>query len=206
VLDLGCGTGAQTLVLARSIGAKVVAVDLHQPSLQRLQAAARERGLDHLIETRCIDFSELDVVPGSIDLIWSEGAAYVLGFEEALRRWRPLLAPCGSMAVSECSWLTETPPAEARQFWNSAYPAMGTITENERRAERAGLRLLQRFTLPAIAWDEYYVPLAESVAALRSAADEDMAAVLDATEREIDIFRRHGDSFGYVFYLLQASG
>lgn len=98
VLDLGCGTGAQTLVLAKSLGAKVMAVDLHQPSLDRLQTIASAEGLDHLIETRRVDFSQLDVAPGSVDLIWSEGAAYVLGFEEALRRWRPLLAPRGLMA------------------------------------------------------------------------------------------------------------
>ncbi|HWB07746.1 MAG TPA: class I SAM-dependent methyltransferase [Pirellulales bacterium] len=206
VLDLGCGTGPQTLVLAKSLGVKVVAIDLHHPSLERLEATAREHGLDHLIETRCVDFSQLDVMAGSVDLIWSEGAAYVLGFEEALNRWRDLLAPDGSMAVSECSWLIDSPPAEVRQFWDSAYPAMRSVAENERRAERAGLRVLGRFVLPEAAWDEYYVPLADKIVRSRSAADREMAAVLDAAEREIDVFRRHGASFGYVFYLLQASG
>ena len=204
VLDLGCGAGPQTLVLAKSLGVKVVAVDLHRPSLDRLQAVAKGQGLDHLIETRCVDFSELDVMPGGVDLIWSEGAAYVLGFEESLQRWRPLLAPGGLMAISECSWLTDVPPAAARQFWDAAYPAMGTIAENELRAERAGLRVLHHFALPEAAWNEYYLPLADRIGQLRPTADREMAAVLDATEREIDIFRRHGSSFGYVFYLLQA--
>jgi serine/threonine-protein kinase HipA len=205
VLDLGCGTGAQTLVLARSLGVKVVAVDLHQPHLERLQAVAKEQGLSHLIETRCLDFSQLDGAQESVDLIWSEGAAYVLGFEETLSRWRSLLAPRGLMAISECSWLTDTPPAEPQQFWNSAYPTMGTVAENERRAKRAGLRPLNRFVLPETAWSEYYLPLTERIAELRPTAETEMVAVLDAIERETDIFRRYGDAFGYVFYLLQAS-
>src|SRR3712207_4523103 len=44
VLDVGCGPGRSALVLAES-GAEVVAVDLHEPFLERLRAAASARGL-----------------------------------------------------------------------------------------------------------------------------------------------------------------
>ena len=60
----------------------------------------------------------LDVPAGSVNLIWSEGAAYILGLEESLRRWRPLLASEGLMAVTECTWLTDNPPEEAKAFWS----------------------------------------------------------------------------------------
>jgi hypothetical protein len=46
---------------------------------------ASEQVLSHWIETRCEDMGALDVPPGSVDLVWSEGAAYILGFGEALR-------------------------------------------------------------------------------------------------------------------------
>jgi len=36
VLDLGCGAGRQTLVLARELGAPITAVDLHAPFLAKL--------------------------------------------------------------------------------------------------------------------------------------------------------------------------
>ena len=49
VLDLGCGTGRASLVLAATLRTKVIAVDLHRPFLDRLRATARERGLEHLI-------------------------------------------------------------------------------------------------------------------------------------------------------------
>ncbi len=204
VVDLGCGPGRQTLVLAKELGTRVIAVDLHQPYLDQLEESATAQGVSHLIETRCADFGALEFAAGSVDLIWSEGAAYVLGFAESLRRWRPLLPKQGLMAVTECTWLTDTPDAEARAFWSDGYPGMGTVDENRRRAQSAGFEVISTFTLPPTAWwDDYYTPLLERIERLRPTADSTLRALLDGTEREIDLFRCQGDSYGYVFYLLQ---
>src|ERR687897_1879588 len=99
-LDLGCGSGRGALVLAETLSTKVVAVDNHQPFLDQLQATAIERGLEHLIEPRCADMRTPGAPAGSVDLLWSEGAIYLLGFEPGLRLWPPLLAPGGCLAVS----------------------------------------------------------------------------------------------------------
>jgi serine/threonine-protein kinase HipA len=206
VIDLACGPGRQTLVLARMLNARVIAVDLHGPYLDQLSQSATAQGLSHLIETRLADIGALDFAPGSVDLIWSEGAAYILGFEESLRRWRPLLRPEGLMAVTECTWLTDRPPDEAKRFWREAYPDMGTVEENRRRASALGLEVLDTFVLPTSAWwNEYYTPLLERIERLRPSADASLTVLLNETEREIDLFRRHGQSYGYVFFLLRLS-
>ena len=36
-----------------------------------------------------------------------------------------------------------------------------------------------------------------------TAQDSHLAAAIDVTEQEMDLYRSHGDSFGYVFYLAQ---
>jgi serine/threonine-protein kinase HipA len=206
VLDLGCGSGRSTLVLADAVRTKVVAVDIHQPFLDALAAAANERGLGHLIEARCADMAAPGVPAGSIDLLWSEGAIYFLGFENGLRRWRPLLAPGGYIAVSECSWLCAEPPAEAAAYFREGYAGMARIAQNLERARAAGFEVLDHFTLPPAAWwDEYYLPLEERMARRAPDADPALAAVIDETRHEIELYRRHGDSYGYVFYLLQRS-
>jgi len=203
VLDLGCGTGRQTLVLAATLQARVIAVDRHRPFLARLEAAARAQGLAHLIEARCADMGALDLPPASVDLLWSEGAIYLLGFEQGLRLWRPLLAPGGLIALTECTWLSAARPPEAAAFWREAYPAMGGVADNLARAERAGCVVLDSFALPASAWwDDYYTPLARALAAL--AGDPRQAALVAATRREIDLYRRHHAAYGYVFYLMRA--
>ena len=124
ILDLGCGPGAHSLALARETGASVTAVDIHQPYLDQLEENAAAEGLSGLITTRNADMGQLPFASESFDLIWSEGAVYLLGFDHALREWARLLRPGGRMAVTEISWLHPEPPEEIRKFWNVAYPAM----------------------------------------------------------------------------------
>jgi len=207
ILDLGCGPGRQALVLARELGAVVTAVDRHEPFLATLEAAAAAEGLGHLVRTRRADFGALKDEPGSVDLLWSEGAIYVLGWEEGLRRWRPLLRPGGLAALTEATWLTDARPAEAVAFWQEAYPSMGTVASNVAAAVAAGFEVLDTFALPASAWwDEYYRPLQARVEALRARplTDADLAAAIAGAAREIDLHERWGASYGYVFYLLRA--
>jgi SAM-dependent methyltransferase len=205
VLDLGCGSGRSALVLAEARRTRIIAMDIHQPFLDQLRTAARERGLEDLIETRCGDMAAPDVPPGSIDLLWSEGAIYLIGFVEGLKLWRPLLAPRGLIVASECSWLRPDPPAALAAFWRRAYPAMGTIEENLARARATDLEVLDHFTLPPEAWwDDYYAPLEQRMAEIAPAADPPLAEIIAQTRREIDLFRRWSDRYGYVFYLMRS--
>jgi serine/threonine-protein kinase HipA len=204
VLDLGCGSGRSTLVLAHALRTEVIAVDNHQPFLDQLRDSARERRLADLIDIRCADMAAPGLPQGSIDLLWSEGAIYLLGFEEGLRLWRPLLRPGGCLAASECSWLCAEPPAEAAAFFRDGYPGMAGIRENVARARAAGFDPIDHFTLPPEAWwDEYYTPLEQRMACLAPTADSELVAVIDETRREVKLFRSYGDSYGYVFYLLR---
>ena len=208
ILDLGCGPGRQTLVLARHFQTPIIAVDFHAPYLARLRRSAEGEGLSKLVSTRLGRMEELKEQPDSVDLIWIEGAIYIVGFAAGLRLWHPLLRDGGLLVASDATWLTDDPPAEARAFWHEEYPAMTTVAENIRAATDCGYEVLDHFTLPPSAWwNEYYTPLRKRVARLRQEADINaaLAEVLDDTEREIAICDRYGDSYGYVFYLMRKS-
>ena len=143
---------------------------------------------------------------GTFDLIWSEGAIYIIGFETGLRLWRPLLKPAGCIAVTELSWITPDPPKEARQFWTENYPGMHTVDENLELALLAGFSIIGHFTLPESAWlDGYYGPLENRVAVLRKkyAGNQEAQQVLDAEQYEIDLYRRFSYAYGYEFYLFR---
>ena len=206
VLDLGCGPGRQTLVLARTLKAPVVAIDIHQPFLDQLTTAAAKTGLADYVKTRRISMDALDYPAESIDLIWSEGAAYIIGISQALQLWRPLLRPGGLLAFTEATWLTDNPPTEAAAYWEKAYPDMNTVAGILRKAEAEGYEVIATFTLPTEDWwAEYYAPLQERITALRSHCADwpELAAVIAEAEEEIDMFARFGDSYGYVFYILR---
>jgi SAM-dependent methyltransferase len=53
-LDVACGTGAQTVWLARR-GMRVVAVDVSPIAIDLTEAAAREHGVGHLVDARVHD-------------------------------------------------------------------------------------------------------------------------------------------------------
>ncbi|PWC55171.1 class I SAM-dependent methyltransferase [Azospirillum sp. TSO22-1] len=210
-LEVGCGTGRATLLLGRHTGAQVTAIDIHEPFLGETQRRIDDAGLGRRLRVERRSMLELDGAypPESFDLLWAEGAIYVIGFGRGLERWRRLMRPGALAAVSELTWLSGTPPADARAFWAEAYPAMATEAENRAAAERAGWRVLETFALPASAWwDEYYRPLEERIADFRERhpLDERWTAVLDAAAAEIDLYRRFGASYGYVFYLLRRMG
>ncbi len=203
VIDLGCGTGPQTLVLARELNSPIIAVDIHQPYLDQLQTSAAEAGLEARIETRNISMDALDYPAGSFDLVWSEGALYTAGVSRMLRLLRPMLRPKGVLAFTEISWLVADPPGEAAEFWR-AYDGMGDIEQNIRKITSAGYSVSGHFTLPPEDWwNEFYNPLLERMEALRLACESGpaVAAVIEATEEEIDLYRRWGHTYGYVFYL-----
>ena len=206
IVDLGCGPGKQTLVLAQHFRVPIIAVDFHAPYLDRLRRAAEAEGLSGLVKTRLGRMEKLEDQPGSVDLIWIEGAIYIVGFAEGLRLWRTLLRDDGLLVASEATWLTDNPPMEARVFWREGYPAMTSVAQNIRTAADCAYEVVDHFILPRSAWwDEYYTPLTRRVARLRPEANTNpvLADVLDETEREIAIYERYGDSFGYVFYLMR---
>ena len=208
ILDVGCGPGAQTLVLAQASGGLVTAVDTHQPFLDDLARRAAQAGLADRIRPLNASMFDLDFTE-PFDLIWSEGAIYIIGFERGLRDWRKLLKPGGFVAVTELSWLKPDPPAAAVAFWQEAYPEMATIEENLARLTAAGYRDLGHFTLPESGWwDNYYNPMAARIATLRQGYQDNAAAqrALDVEQAEIDLYGRFSAWYGYVFYVMTPNG
>jgi len=206
VLDLGCGPGRQTLVLANELGTPITAVDFHQPYLDQLQASAEEQGLAHLVRPRLGDMMNLEDPPGSVDLVWAEGSIFIPGFGQGLRLWRPLLRPGGLVVASDAAWLVSDPPEEVRSFWEAEYPAIASAEENISRADAAGFEVLDHFSLPQAGWwGEYYDPLQERVELLRPQAANDpaLAQMLDSAQKEMDICRRFGDAYSYIYFIMR---
>jgi serine/threonine-protein kinase HipA len=205
VVDLGCGGGAGALLLAEYFGVPVTAVDLSRAFLDQLESSAIHRGLEHLIRVVEADMGALDWPAGSVDLLWSEGAAYHLTFAGALETWRPLLAPGGVAVISELSWFTDAPSSAARAFWGAAYPTMASEEANAQIAVRSGYEVLSVKRLPQEAWWTYYYgPLQSRIEALRGTADPVMLGVIRETEVEMALFRAHTTDYGYTFYILRA--
>jgi len=204
IADIGCGTGASTLVLAAELDARVTAVDLAPGFLAALRSRAEAAGLAARIDTVQGSMDALPFEPGSLDAIWSEGAVYQMGFENGVRQWRRFLKSGGILAVSELTWLTRQRPAELEAFWVSQYAEVGTASSKLAVLEREGYSPVGYFVLPEACWiDAYYRPTQQRFAAFlaRHGGSAAARAVVAAEEAEIALYERYRAFFGYGFYI-----
>jgi cyclopropane fatty-acyl-phospholipid synthase-like methyltransferase len=205
IADMGCGAGAGALILASKYHSRVKAVDFSKEFLDQMMQRARLEGLKDLIEPIECDMGKLDWEPGTIDLLWSEGAAYNISFEGALKTWRPLMAANGVAVISEMNYFSSDVPETVVQYMKHAYPGIKTESENNDLINSSGFKLVAVHRLPSKAWcDNYYDPLRENIMALKDSSDDVMQAVINETEEEMKFFKAHQQDYGYTFYIMRA--
>lgn len=204
VLDIGCGPGRQTMDLARLLpSALITALDNHAPFLREVRRKAADAGAFNRVTAVEGDMRDLPAEPGAIDLIWSEGAAYIMGLSEALDAWKSFLKPQGRIALTEPVWLRSDPPPETVGLF-AEYPAMTDAQGCHDIVAASGYALLGDFILPEQDWLNYHEPMQARINALRlkyagSPADE---LILDKCQMEIDDFARNSSYYGYMFLVM----
>lgn len=196
ILDAGCGSGADTVTLAKERPrAQIEAVD----KIAQFVDAARRRTapFGDRVQVRQGDMAALD---GPYDLIWCAGALYFLGVTEGLRGWRAALAPGGAVAFSE-PCLLPRPSDAARAFW-AEYPQISDVAGIRARVAAAGYRVLGEQMQIGDAWEAYYIPMAKRIAALRPGATGALAAALDEAEAEIARWRAAPSEIAYALMVV----
>src|SRR4051794_4030800 len=101
VLDLGAGTGNQTVLAAQRAGpgGSVLATDISSPMLDLARKAAVAAGLLN-IETRVMDAQDLDLPSGSFDAAIARFSLQLVpDLQRALIEVRRVLKPGGRLAV-----------------------------------------------------------------------------------------------------------
>ena len=204
ILDIGCGTGAQTMVLAKNTPATIIAVDMLQGFLDKLQEKVDQQNLNDRVMTKQMLMDNLTFEEQSFDVIWSEGAIYNIGFEKGLSEWRKYLKDDGYIVVSEISWLTDERPEEIETYWTNAYPEIDTIEAKLAVLEESGYEPIAHFILPENCWwDHYYEPIkARSNDFLEKYNySEDVKTFVEMGLDEITMYEKYKDYYSYVFYI-----
>ena len=156
IADLGCGTGGQTMVLAQHAPGHITGLDFFPGFIDRFNSNARGLNLQDKVKGIVGSMDNLPFGEEELDLIWSEGAIYNIGFERGLNEWRKYLKTGGYIAVSESAWFTEERPAEIHDFWMEAYPQIDTIPNQVALIQKAGYLPVASFILPETCWTEHY--------------------------------------------------
>jgi len=204
IADLGCGSGGQTMVVAQHAPGQIIGLDLFSTFIDLFNRNAAKLNLQNRVTGVVGSMDNLPFQEEELDLIWSEGAIYNIGFERGLNEWRKFLKTGGYLAVSEASWFTEERPSEIDAFWKDAYPGIDTISNKVDQLQKAGYIPVAAFILPENCWTEHFY--VKQVAAqelfLRKYAGNKAAEGLIANERhEAQLYEKYKEFYGYVFYI-----
>lgn len=207
IADIGCGTGAASLELARILDARITAVDFLPSFLDVLRQRAQAQGLGRIITLE----ASMDALPftdASFDVIWSEGAVYNMGFEAGIAAWKRFLKPGGKLVLSEITWTTAARPQTITDYWTAQYPEIDTASAKLAVLERHGYRPEGYFLLPPCCWQEhYYGPLRERFPAFldRHGHSPQAAAIVAAEEKEMALYQKYGQFYSYGMYVAAKS-
>lgn len=194
VLDAACGPGADLVTLAECLPrARIEGID-QLPHLVEEARTATARFTNVTVAT-----GDMAQISGFYDLIWCAGALYFLGVTEGLKFWKRALTTDGAVAFSEPVLAPDAPQA-AKDFW-ADYPAISDLSGITARVEAAGCTVLNHRLITGMAWAKYYAELGGRIATLRPGADAALTGVLDASLREITLWRQAPGDIAYALIL-----
>lgn len=204
VADIGCGTGAGTILLAKELDATITAVDFLQEFLDDLHTNAKEAGVADRITTLNCSMDALPFENEEFDVIWSEGAIYNMGFEAGVAAWWPFLKDNGMFVASEITWLSAARPAELQSFWEREYPEIDLASSKMAVLERHGYRPEAYFVLPPHCWlENYYQPLQQRFESFLEQHERSpqARAIVEEHQQEIALYEKYCDYYSYGVYI-----
>lgn len=113
VLEVGAGTGVMSLLLAE-LGYELTAMDISRGMLQEARRKAAQRGLQITFEIA--DAETLPYADGQFDAVFGRHILWTLPHpDKALREWRRVLGPGGSLVLVDSLAVRPNPLARVRR-------------------------------------------------------------------------------------------
>ena len=205
ILDIGCGTGGQTMTIAQNTKANITGIEIFPDFIDIFNNNAKNRGLQNRMNGIVGSMDSLPFHDEEFDIIWSEGAIYNIGFERGLNEWRKYLKKGGYIAVTDTAWFTEKRPTEIEDYWKVHYPGITTISNNVSTMQKAGYIPVAVFTLPENCWIENYfvpqTPVQEKFLKKYSGNKSVEEFIKNHCRYEEEMYHKHKEYYGYVFYI-----
>ncbi|MCL2931691.1 MAG: class I SAM-dependent methyltransferase [Trichodesmium sp. MAG_R03] len=204
IADIGCGTGAQTMAIANNTSGNITAMDLSPIFIDIFNINSHKLNLQNRVNGIVASMDNLPFQNEELDLIWSEGAIYNIGFERGINEWYKFLKKGAFLAVSEASWFTQERPVEINDFWNNEYPEIDTIPNKVTQMQKAGYIPIATFVLPENCWTEYfYAPQvsAQEKFLQKYVGNKTAEELVENQRHEAKFYDKYKDFYGYVFYI-----
>ena len=193
-------------ILADYVKGQITGIDLFPDFIEIFNENAVKANCADRVKGITGSMDNLPFQNEELDLIWSEGAIYNIGFERGMNEWNKYLKKGGFIAVSEASWFTSERPAEIEDFWMDAYPEISVIPTCIDKMERAGYTPIAHFILPENCWTEHYFAPQDEVRETfmkEHAGNKTAMDFMKGQQYERSLYSKYKDYYGYVFYIGQ---
>ncbi len=203
IADIGCGTGSQTMTLGQNTLCEIIGIDIWQDFINKFNQNSIDKKLHNRVKGIVGNMENLPFQEEELDLIWSEGSIYNIGFERGLNEWRKFLKIGGYIAITENTWFTEERPDEIQEFWQKVYPEIDTISNKVVQMQKAGYLLIATYMLPETIWIDYYTNQAINIDSfVRKYKGNKMVEEFASFQRyEAELYNKYKANYGYMFYI-----
>jgi ubiquinone/menaquinone biosynthesis C-methylase UbiE len=203
IADIGCGTGGQTMTLGQNTPCEIIGIDVWQDFINKFNQNSKNLKLQSRVKGIVGNMENLQFQEEELDLIWSEGAIYNIGFERGLNEWRKFLKMGGYIAVTENTWFREERPDEIQEFWQKIYPEIDTIPNKVAQMQKAGYLPIATYMLPEKIWTDYYKKQALNIDSfIKKHKGNKTAEEFAASQRyEAELYYKYKAYYGYMFYI-----
>ena len=183
ILDIGCGSGVPTIVLANLIDGEIIGIDTNQRLLDRFKNKVEKLGLSNRVFIKNCSLFDMDFPDESFDVIWAEGSVNVIGFEKALKDWRFLLKSGGFLVVHD---------------------GVKTIATKLNKLPDFGFVLVNHFVLPENVWIDYFERLQRQINEWRkNAKSPESLNLIERYQNDVNLFKKNPKENVSGFYLFQ---
>jgi ubiquinone/menaquinone biosynthesis C-methylase UbiE len=182
ILDMGCGSGVPTLILAQHFNSTIYAVDTDETALEYLEEKIAGLNLGDRIIVMHRSVYDLDFAAQHFDMIVAEGLLNMTGFDAGLSLADRFIKDDGYFIIHD----------------EYAHP-----DEKEEIIRRSGYRLIHSFILDEQVWWKDYIQCLEKKL---GSLDQKTRSVLFKNEmNEIRLYKEQPLSFRSIYYILKKS-
>lgn len=167
ILELGCGKGLSTFILAQNTDAEIIAIDNDKLAIDYLIEKVVNSNINEQIKPTVASMMNLPFKKSRFDVIWAEGSLYIMGIKKALNYFNSFLIKSGYIVFSDLVWVVDNPTKKNKDFWEIEYPDMKNIPSIKEIINETGFELITDFNLGNESWNNYINPLKDNITRLK---------------------------------------
>ncbi len=180
ILDVGCGSGVPTLMIAEKFNGKITAVDTDTKSIDIFKEKVKGLNLSNRVTLFNSSFFDLKVKNNQFDLIIAEGLLNVVGFQKGFLKIIKLLKRKGFAIIHD-------------EFQNQ--------NEKIELIKNNDCKILDSFVLDEqIWWNDYFKCLEKEIS---SNSNKELLKLFKSDLQEIKLFKKNPNQYISVYYIIE---